>query len=131
MGWGARACWAGEPARRTGMAAALQRARARAVPRERGRDGRSRPRRRGMRVLGRLGARVGWGEGGALVRREGGTIGPAGKGTEGMGLHGWELGRGRLGRAAWVAGCTDGPREGVRGGRNARCAGPRKERGRK
>jgi hypothetical protein len=43
-----------------------------------------------------------------------------------MGRHSWELGRGRQGRAAWAAGCSDGPREGGEG--REKCAGPRKER---
>ena len=43
-----------------------------------------------------------------------------------MGLRDWELGHGMQGRAAWAAGCTDGPLEGGEG--REKCAGPRKER---
>jgi hypothetical protein len=73
------------------------------------------------------GARVGRGDRGALGHREGGNNWVSRKGKEGMGLRDWELGHGMQGRAAWAAGCTDGPLEGGEG--REKCAGPRKERG--
>jgi hypothetical protein len=71
-------------------------ARARAVPRERGRDGQSRPRHRGMRALGRLGSTGGpGGPRHAGPPRGGETIGLVGRGKKG-----WAFATG-----SWATGC--------------------------